>query len=211
MREIVTATTQNASEFPETPTNATVFFRDHIGCDTATSGRWKTRPETMTIEAIRNTQDARLKLFQKELDAADGDWKADHELAMKVLAFESALRFGIMIFDGLMELDNDEGLQAEVLRSEINAGHHDPVRDLLVDWLKPCASVETRIQEFLAAGFQVELAGEFRKRHEEAKWILSPAKEVFNHSKMVALRDEAIDALRRSDVSTECSGGSSTA
>ena len=37
---------------------------------------------------------------------------------------------------------------------------------------------------------------ELRTRVSEARWMLLPASEAFNHPKMVALRDAAIDEMR---------------
>lgn len=150
----------------------------------------------MALDHLRTFHGQRLKLFEKEVE----DWKAEHAEAMMCLEFESTLSLGINIYDALVQAD--EMIRAEVLAGTkpFDADYDQCIEDLFRWWLRPCAQVEERIQAFTMRGFAVELAGEFRKRHDEARWALLPAKDAFQNNKMVELRDAAIDAMRRGDV-----------
>jgi hypothetical protein len=140
----------------------------------------------------------RVELFEKEVEGEA--WKQDHEKAMRCLAFETTLRFGIEIYDALIDFD-------EKVRSKVLAGHahFDPDYDAAIHrviswWLKPCAAVEKEIQSFRDAGFEIEQADAFRTRHADARWMLKSAGEAFDHPKMVESRDRAIDDLRAGKV-----------
>jgi hypothetical protein len=144
-----------------------------------------------------NQEKERLRLYEREVE--DEPWKKDHIRAMKCRSFEELLQFGIMIYDGLIRAD-------EVLRNEVLSGRmaHDPsvdraIKELFQWWLRPCDKVEAGLLSLEREGFEVKFAADFRTRCKEARWILLPPEKAFDHPKMVALRDRAIDAMRANE------------
>lgn len=139
----------------------------------------------------------RLRLFEKQVDQEP--WKTAHVEAMRCLAFQDALAFGIALYD--LVIDLDDAIRGAVLRREVP---HDPKYDVAVRkffrwWLKPCGHVERDLLAFEKQGFVVDHADEFRKRYDEATWMLKPAGEAFDHPKMVDARDIAIDEVHAAE------------
>lgn len=134
-----------------------------------------------------------LELYGKQ--AHDEPWKHEHLVAMQCISFEQLLRQGMFLFDEVMRFD--EEVRGLMLRGEFKHDRHDQnIRELVELWLKPCARIEATITCFEGLNYVVDGAAEFRKRHDEAVWILKPAGEAFDDPKMVECRDSAIDELR---------------
>ena len=147
------------------------------------------------IDATLAQAEGRLEYFEGEVTAEA--WKHAHARAMKCRAFESTLQFGCELFDTIVEADCVlRGLMTDGALSVDPKQYEKVIRGLISWWLRPCEPLETNIREFEREFGQVEHAGEFRKRHAEALWMLKPAAQAFDDPKMVACRDKAIDELR---------------
>lgn len=125
--------------------------------------------------------------------ARDEPWKRNHVTAMAWLELDQLLKFGMYIYDALIELD-------EVWRDAVLSGHLEYCPDVQGTirrpfdlWLEPCQKLETAIRHFEDRGYVVDRAPDFRKRHAEAAWIVRKAADVFASDRFVALRDAALD------------------
>jgi hypothetical protein len=146
-----------------------------------------------------NAQRERIQLFEKEIDGLEG-WKREHNQAMECFRLEDSLKLGILIYDSLAAIDH-------YVRNEFLSGaipfdpeYEDSIRTLFEYWLRPGQKLEKEISALKEIGFVVEGEDKFRKRYEEAKWMLLSASDAFDHEKMIDLRDRAVDSLRSGDV-----------
>ena len=144
----------------------------------------------------------RVELFARDVDAES--WKLDHEKAMRCLNFEEFLKNGIGTFDFIVRLDESFREQAMRARERGEVAENEVIAlqatlDLMKAWLLPCEGAEQALKHFEASEFDVIGAEEFRKRREEATWMVADAKDAFAHEKIVAERDEAVDFLRQQD------------
>lgn len=153
-------------------------------------------------QTMSNVEFNKLAFVQRRIDLFEQDveeWKKDHDEANRCWEFEQMLKFGIEVYNLLIEVD--EQVRLEIARSgrEFTPKLAENLRGLFQWWLRPCERVEARLAEFEAkfgAG-EVEFAAEFRERHREARWMLASAAEAVADDKMVEARDEAIDELRQ--------------
>ena len=134
----------------------------------------------------------RVDLYRSEVD----QWKQDHEEAMACLSFEQTLQLGVSLYDFLISLD--EEIRSRMLSGQMqqDAGLLKAVKALFGAWLLPCPRVEERLRKFERKGYTMKLASEFRSRCAEARWMMKPAGEAFDHQRVVDARDEAVDAIR---------------
>ena len=87
----------------------------------------------------------------------------------------------------LLAADSDDVLPSEATGE---------LRRVLRDWLKSGDHTERSLVEYERDYHDIASAGRFRQCVQEARWILAPAAEAFDHPRMVGLRDAAVDEHR---------------
>jgi hypothetical protein len=143
-------------------------------------------------DALYEKAQGRIRLLGEEVEA----WKRDHKVAMECLSLQETLRFGIEVYHALHRIDEelrDRALSGSVKFTEKTAKR---INDFFRDWLKPGEMCVHAIAVFSKKNYHVENADEFLAAYREALWIVMPASKMFDHPKMVELRDRAIDDLR---------------
>ena len=147
-----------------------------------------------SVASLRAQAQGRITLLRSEVDREP--WAIDHKVAMACISLEETLRFGIDVYEALHRMD--EGLRDAAIKGEIP---YTPelakfTKDLFKSWLEASAKVEDAIRKFEGARYTVQHAEQFRKRREEALWILKPAREAFADPRFAEARDRAIEAAR---------------
>jgi hypothetical protein len=123
-------------------------------------------------------------------------WKMDYKAAMKCRDLEDWLYVGNGIFDAITSFD--EKHQSRVFKGEIefDPDHAELIKQAYSWWLGPCEELCAKIKLMHDQHFEVNNSAQFLSNCREAKGILTPDGEFFNHEDMVALRDMAIDEHR---------------
>ena len=131
--------------------------------------------------------------------AEEEPWKKDHKDAMACVNLERFVAYGIWLFYELHR--HEETWRASVARGVIpySEDAQKEMVELVQLWLKPCECIEQGIQYFTKLGYDVSPAAKFREVCAEARWTLAAPETAFDHEKMIALRDEAVDAHRKGD------------
>ncbi|MEZ0228709.1 MAG: hypothetical protein ACAI25_08800 [Planctomycetota bacterium] len=123
-------------------------------------------------------------------------WKRDHEDPTACLGLENVLQLGILVYDSIMVAEEAVRRSALDDPSKFTEKTAQAFRDLKKWWLAPCDRVEKEIKATESKIHSVDHAVEFRKRVEECRWLLAPASKAFNSTKVVDLRDAALDERR---------------
>jgi hypothetical protein len=143
--------------------------------------------------------EGRLRLFEEEVSREP--WKVDHDEAMRCMALEETLQFGVQLYDHLVKLD--EATRATTLAASAPDAAEcvKLIRNLFEWWLRPGVALEREIKRMRDRGFRVDSAEAFLTRKAEAEWALAPAEDLFRHPRFVKARDAAIDECRSAGAS----------
>ncbi len=142
--------------------------------------------------------------LRKHLEAYEStpnEWKQDHEEAMLCFDVQDSLEFGLLILEKITALDESlrlDGFEAK-LTSEHFARMSREVEKLYHQWLMASLVHQEVIGNLGLKGYVVEGADQFRIAVDEVQKMMTPDKEFFAGSPLVALRDDALDAHARGE------------
>jgi hypothetical protein len=127
-------------------------------------------------------------------------WKADHDAAIACYDFHDLLGKGIAAFESISRYD--EEFRRRVFAGQpFDAELNKQILELYRMVSEPCQDILDTLARFERAGFKVDSAERFRSCCRELEGILSEPRDFFSDDSLVKMRDEAIDANRRGDVS----------
>lgn len=114
-------------------------------------------------------------------------WKRDHREAEECAELDQVVRYGVFVYDVLVEIDESLRLEGELVEPHVSS-----IRECFERWLEACEKLLPVASDFERRGHVVDHAAALRKRCSEARWSLGRAEDVLRSEKVTALRDAAL-------------------
>lgn len=99
----------------------------------------------------------------------------------------------VVVYDMLIQLDEQWRAAIAAKPESYDARAHQELDAMFAEWLAAAATYEKLLSEFDSQELGVAHAEEFRRRLREARDIAMADSEFFNHSKLIELRDAALE------------------
>jgi hypothetical protein len=105
----------------------------------------------------------------------------------------------VVVYDMLIQLDEQWRAAITAKPESYDTRAHQELDKMFAEWLAAAATFDKLLSEFESQKLVVAHAEEFRRRLREARDAATPDSEFFNHSKLVELRDAALDEHARGE------------
>ena len=144
-----------------------------------------------------------LKYAEKEVDRYKEDvedWKQDHDdLSKDCWLWEDIAAKADFVFHRIILLDQDvreAEFSGKFSRQGSFVDFDRRLTDLLRGWVEVSAQTEPHVVRLASVYCRVDGGHEFLSNLAEARAILTPDNDFFNHDKLIEMRDCSVDTLR---------------
>lgn len=141
--------------------------------------------------------DRHIQAYREETEQEQ--WKADHDVAMKCMSFESHLGLGVSLFESINRIDEAWRAKVHAKQVEYDPAVDEQIAFFYLWWFSPSDVLLDVLDYFESLGFQVEHADRFRAACREVHGLLSNDTEFFAGDRLAQLRDDAIESHRRGE------------
>jgi len=137
-----------------------------------------------------------LKPLVEEYSRRAEGWQADHAEAMACKNLEDLLLLGVSLSFSIDLIDVHWRDAMMAGRTPYSSSDEEEIMGFYRTWLVPSDRMLASIALMEAAGFEVNLADQFRRACREAKAVFVADSDFFTGDAIVEMRDRAIDDYR---------------